>query len=99
MNIYDLQDRDREVVEKILRKERTELTAEDVVILKARKDYVRSDEWERLMGEDKFVVTQENNNVPVIPEKEEIIDTPVEKVIKVRVKKVKRNKRKAANSK
>ena len=97
MNLYDLQDNDREVIEKILRKEKFELTKEDIIILKARKSYIRSDEWERLMGEDKPVIV-ENNEIEQKPV-ENLEVTPVEKIFKIKQRKVKRNKRKAANSK
>jgi len=52
MNLNDLSQDDKDVIQDILMKERKDLLPEDIKILKARKDYIRADEYERLIEEE-----------------------------------------------
>ena len=60
MDIMTLNDQDREVLQTILRKERHELTVNDKIILSARRDYVLSPDWKRLMAEEEKVELKVN---------------------------------------
>lgn len=53
MNINDLNKEDRKLIENILLKERKDLTSQDVKILQARRAYIRTDEYDRLMIQEK----------------------------------------------
>lgn len=52
MNLNDLNQDDKDLITDILMKEKKDLLPSDIEILKARKSYIRADEYERLMAEE-----------------------------------------------